>query len=208
MDQEMKEPSLEEGLTTSRWLYICEGSIIMTTAYLGLGSNQGQRREHLQRALYRLAEYEEIDVLEVSPVYQTEAHTLRPDQSQPPFLNAVIQIETTRTPEALLDIAQEVERREGRTRSRRRWAPRPLDIDLLAVGPEVRDSEELRLPHPRLAERRFVLRPWADLAPNFVVPPPFERSVQDLLDRCSDATAIEKTAVSLSLPRTIPPEDG
>lgn len=138
---------------------------------------------------------------EVSPVYETEPHTLRPEETQPAFLNAVLRLETTCSPKTVLDVAHEVEESEGRLRGRRRWAPRPLDIDLLALDAEVRDAEDLILPHPRLAERRFVLQPWADLAPNFVVPPPFERSVQELLARCTDATPLEKTDRALHLPR-------
>lgn len=179
----------------------------MTTTYLGLGSNQGRRFEHLQAAVHRLADREGIHVNEASPVYETEAHTLRPEQTQPPFLNAVLHLGTTCSPETLLHVVQEIETAEGRLRDQPRWAPRSLDIDLLAVGDNIRATAELTLPHPRLAERRFVLRPWTDLAPNFVVPPPFEQSVRELLAQCSDTTTIEKTSRVLTLPRTAPPED-
>ncbi len=176
--------------------------LTMPTAFFGLGSNQGDRHEHLQAAVRRLSQYEELQVQGVSRVYESEAHTLRPAQTQPSFLNAVVQIETTASPERVLAIAHQVEEAEGRQRDRRRWAPRPLDIDLLAVGGEVRNSEGLTLPHPRLAERRFVLRPWTDLAPNFVVPSPFDRSVQELLARCPDTTVLETTSHTLSLPQS------
>lgn len=173
----------------------------MPLAFLGLGSNEGDRHEHLQAAVRRLSQYEELQGQELSRVYESEAHTLRPEQTQPPFLNAVMQIKTTSSPERVLAIAHQVEEAEGRQRDRRRWIPRPIDIDLLAVGGEVRNSDALTLPHPRLAERRFVLRPWTELAPNFVVPPPFERTVQELLARCPDTTGLEPTSLSL-LPST------
>lgn len=176
----------------------------MDVAYLGLGSNQGPRRSHLQAAVDRLSSSEAIHVTEASPVYETEAHTAHPEETQPSFLNAVLSVETTCAPKGLLRRTQAIERAEGRSQTREYWAPRPLDIDLLTVGTKTRTEEGLTLPHPRLGERRFVLRPWADLAPNFVVPPPFERSVQTLLARCSDATAIEQTAHELVVPRAAP----
>lgn len=180
----------------------------MTTVFLGLGSNQGSRYRHLQAAVERLARGQALWVREASPVYETEAHTLRAEETQPSFLNAVLRIETMQSPEALLRRLHEVEEAEGRRRSQRRWAPRSLDVDLLAYGSLVRETEEITLPHPRLARRGFVLRPWADLAPNFVVPPPFDRSVQGLLTQCPDATAIKRTAYVLAIPRTALPQTG
>jgi 2-amino-4-hydroxy-6-hydroxymethyldihydropteridine diphosphokinase len=165
----------------------------MPLAYLGLGSNEGDRLRHLRSAVERLQEHEALQVVAASPVYETEAHTLSSGDEQPPFLNAVLETETERSPGALLRHAQAVEKAEGRTRSGKKWAPRPLDIDLLAVDGITRQTSTLTLPHPRLAERRFVLRPWADLAPNFVVPPPFDRTVQALLEQCPDAAAIRQT---------------
>ena len=173
----------------------------MTTAYLGLGSNQGKRREHLQGGVNELHAVKGVRVTAVSTVYETEAHTVGPDETQPAFLNAVVAVETTCSPEALLRGAQAAERAEGRTRSaEQRWSPRPLDVDLLAMGDEQRSTTTLTIPHPRLAQRRFVLRPWADLAPNFRVPPPFDRSVSALLAACSDTAALAPAAVMLTVP--------
>ncbi|WP_103018959.1 2-amino-4-hydroxy-6-hydroxymethyldihydropteridine diphosphokinase [Salinibacter altiplanensis] len=166
----------------------------MPSAYLGLGSNKGDRLKHLHGAAERLHQRDGLRVTGVSPVYETEAHTPSPDETQPPFLNAVLRLAAEATPDVLLRTAHVVERAEGRARAtEQRWGPRPLDVDLLAVGALTRDTETLTLPHPRLADRRFVLRPWTDLAPNFVVPPPFDRSVQSLLDRCTDPAAIRRT---------------
>jgi 2-amino-4-hydroxy-6-hydroxymethyldihydropteridine diphosphokinase len=134
----------------------------------------------------------------VSPVYETEAHT-RGEETQPAFLNAVLGLTGPVTPEGLLQHAQTLEGDRGRERGGRRWAPRPLDIDVLAVGQQTRVLDTLTVPHPRLAERRFVLRPWADIAPNFAVPPPFDASVQTLLARCPDASRVERAADGAAL---------
>lgn len=172
----------------------------MPTAYLGLGSNRGDRRAHLQAAVDGLRGAEPVRVTAVSPVYETEAHTTDPDEEQPPFLNAVVEAEVTCTPEHLLRMARRLERDEGRAADREKWAPRPLDVDLLVVGKVTCRSEELTLPHPRLAERRFVLQPWADLAPNLEVPPPFDATVRELLAACSDTTAIRELEEGLRWP--------
>jgi len=171
----------------------------VTTAYLGLGSNVGTRRDHLQAAVDGVVRAEEVQVEAVSPVYETEAHTLEPDEQQRPFLNAVLAVSADCSPLRLLDVAKALEREEGRRQEARRWAPRPLDVDLLAVGRTTCRSAPLTLPHPRLAERRFVLRPWADLAPNFVVPPPFDAAVCRLLARCPDTAALRRTEQTLTV---------
>ena len=171
----------------------------MSTAYLGLGSNQGDRLRHLQAAVERLHGHDPLRVVAASPVYETKAHTLSADEEQPSFLNAVLRVAVDCGPKALLHVAQEVERAEGRTRSsEQRWGPRPLDVDLLAVDAVACQTDTLTLPHPRLGERRFVLRPWADLAPNFVVPPPFDQSVQALLNRCPDDAPVRRTDAQLN----------
>lgn len=164
----------------------------MRMAYLGLGANLGDRRAHLRAAVDGLDAAEAVRVTGCSPVYETEAHTLAADEEQPPFLNAVVAAEVACSPERLLRVAQQLEREEGRPAERDRWAPRPLDVDLLMVGEETRRTDALTLPHPRLADRRFVLRPWADLVPTLVVPPPFDATVQDLLEACPDTTAIRR----------------
>jgi len=176
-----------------------ENRAVMSTAYLGLGSNEGDRLRHLQTAVEQLHGRETLRVETASPVYETEAHTVSPEEEQPSFLNAVLQVGAECSPEVLLHHAHAVERAEGRTRSAgQKWRPRPLDIDLLAVGAVRCQTDTLTLPHPRLGERRFVLRPWADLAPNFVVPPPFDQTVHSLLDQCPDTTDIRRTRHTLN----------
>lgn len=174
----------------------------MHVAFLGLGSNQGARLAHLQTAVDGFVRHDAIRVADVSPVYETEAHTADPEHDQPAFLNAVVEVETTLAPEELLRVGQAHETMAGRVPPAERdgWTPRPLDVDVLAVDDVSQETETLVLPHPRLGERRFVLRPWADLAPNFVVPAPFDATVQTLLDRCTDAGAVIRTPYLLTLP--------
>jgi 2-amino-4-hydroxy-6-hydroxymethyldihydropteridine diphosphokinase len=131
----------------------------VSRAYLGLGSNLGDRLAHLQAAVDGLARTPGVDVAAVSPVYET-APVGGPPQDD--YLNAVVAIDTELTPRGLLDIAQHLEAAEHRVR-RERWGPRTLDVDVLIVGDEVVDEPDLVVPHPRLRERAFVLVPLSDL---------------------------------------------
>lgn len=170
-------------------------------AYLGLGSNRGERQSHLQAAVDGLRSMADVRVTAASPLYETEAHTLDPDEEQRPFLNAVVEAEVACSPEELLEQAHKLEAQQGRVRGdEKRWRPRPLDVDLLAVGPVTRRTDTLMLPHPRLAERRFVLRPWAEIAPTYRVPTPFNASVECLLKQCPDTASIQRSELSLSFP--------
>lgn len=143
-------------------------------AYIGLGSNLGDRQGTLRSALARLAPRR------VSSIVETEPWG-RPDQ--PRFLNCVAEIETTLSPEALLDRLQELEREFGRARAER-WGPRTLDLDLLLYGELEIRTPRLIVPHPFLAERRFVLEGLAELCPDRVVPGR-GRTVRELLERAA-----------------------
>ena len=172
----------------------------MTTAgappprvFVALGANLGDRAAQLRAAVAAL-DAAGVPVLAASPVYASPAHTLD-GAPQPPYLNAVVEVAPALGPEALLAVLHEVERRAGRTR-RARWAPRTLDLDLLLYGAEVRDAGGFVLPHPRMAERRFVLRPLADLAPDLPVPPA-GATVAALLARCPDPGPLTRTAHAL-----------
>jgi 2-amino-4-hydroxy-6-hydroxymethyldihydropteridine diphosphokinase len=125
-------------------------------AYLGLGSNLGDRRAHLRRAVDALP-----GVVAVSPVYETEPVGGPPGQE--PYLNLVVVLETERSPRELLELAQDLEAGAGRVR-KERHGPRTLDIDVLLVGNLCVDEPDLVVPHPRMWERRFVLAPMAELA--------------------------------------------
>lgn len=136
----------------------------MTRAYLGLGSNLGDRLGHLQRAIEALAAVDGIEVLAVSRVYET-APVGGPEQDD--FLNAVLSIETMLEPAAVLAAAQAAEQGEQRVRTVR-WGPRTLDVDVLRYGDEHVSTPDLEIPHPRMHERAFVLAPLHDVAPDLV----------------------------------------
>ncbi|MEA2270506.1 MAG: 2-amino-4-hydroxy-6-hydroxymethyldihydropteridine diphosphokinase [Solirubrobacteraceae bacterium] len=131
------------------------------TGYLGLGSNVGDRRAHLQAAVDALPPHGVL-VLRSSSTYDTDPVGLVLDQ--PPFLNACVRIETDLGPEALLDACKAVERELGRDlEGGVRHGPRPIDVDLLLLGDTQHTSERLRLPHEQVTARRFVLVPLLEL---------------------------------------------
>lgn len=139
----------------------------MSTAWIGLGANLGDPPATFRNALDRLDALESVAVRSVSPVYRTAPWGRG---GQPDFLNAVAGLETQRSPQALLAALLAIETDLGRVRDGERWGPRKIDLDLLVFGDRVVDEPGLRLPHPRLIERAFVLIPLADLAPDLVVP--------------------------------------
>ena len=162
--------------------------------FLALGSNAGNRWAHLEAACARLCRHA-LSVTATSPVYETPAHTWTPEETQPPYLNLVMAIDTELNPLALLDVCQQVEHAGGRSRpAGQPWAPRTIDVDVLAYHQQTRDGDRLTLPHPRLAERRFVLEPWAQVAPQFHVPAPFDASVHTLLSACPDTSCLTRVA--------------
>ena len=136
-------------------------------AWVGLGGNVGDVAAAFDVAIAALRATPGIEVEAVSRRYRTAAWGVT---DQPPFLNAVAAIRTELRPEALLDRLLAIERSAGRDRDREtRWGPRPLDLDLLAVDGVVLETPKLVLPHPRAHERAFVVVPWAELAPGFVL---------------------------------------
>jgi len=138
----------------------------VTTAFVGLGANLGVREKTLRRAIELLGAADDVDVLAVSQLRETEPVGV---VDQPAFLNGAVAIETARAPRDLLDLLLEIERSLGRVREER-WGPRTIDLDLLVYGAEVVDEPGLRVPHPRLHERRFALEPLAELQPDLDVP--------------------------------------
>ena len=139
-----------------------------TRAFIALGSNLGHPRRRIARALAALRRTPGIRVRAVSPNY-VSAPVGGP--AQPDYVNAVAQIETTLAPRALLAQLQRIERRQGRVRDPTlRNAPRTLDLDLLLYGALRTRTRELTVPHPRMHERAFVLRPLADVAPAQAIP--------------------------------------
>ena len=146
-------------------------------AVLALGSNLGERMDNLQGAVRALADTPEVWVTGVSPVYETDPVDA-PDGSDQ-FLNAVVLADTTLAATRLLDRALAIEDAFDRERSEVKNAPRTLDVDLIVVGDRRADDDQLRLPHPRAAERAFVLRPWLDIDPQAEFPD--QGPVADLL---------------------------
>ena len=138
----------------------------MTRAYVGLGANVGPREVTTLRAVELLAAADGVSVVAVSQLRETEPVGV---VDQPAFLNAAVAVDTSLDARALLDVLLAIERELGRVRTER-WGPRTIDLDLLVFGDETIDEPGLRVPHPRLGERRFALEPLAELAPDLVVP--------------------------------------
>jgi 2-amino-4-hydroxy-6-hydroxymethyldihydropteridine diphosphokinase len=138
---------------------------ILRRAFLGLGANLGDRRAALRQAVTRLED--EGDVVAVSPLYETDP--VGGPEGQGPYLNLVVELATADSPRRLLERCQALEEAAHRVRTVR-FGPRTLDADVLLVGDLVVDEPDLIVPHPRMWERRFVLQPLADLAPELVSP--------------------------------------
>ena len=138
----------------------------MTLAYVGLGANLGPREITLLRAVDLLAETDGVEVQAVSQLRETEPVGV---VQQPLFLNGAVVLNTSLSPRELLDRLLEIERELGRVRDVR-WGPRVVDLDLLLYGDRQIDEPGLRVPHPRLHERRFALEPLAELDPELDVP--------------------------------------
>jgi 2-amino-4-hydroxy-6-hydroxymethyldihydropteridine diphosphokinase len=133
----------------------------LPTAYVGLGSNLGDREATIRAAA------DLIGAQRLSGIIETEPWG---NEEQPKFLNAVAELETQVEPRALLDLLLDVEARLGRERDGTRWGPRAIDLDLLLYGDRIVDEPGLTVPHPFLHERLFVLEPLAELAPEVAVP--------------------------------------
>lgn len=137
-------------------------------AYIGLGSNRGDPVAQLRCALAALGRLPASRLQAVSPFYVSAPMGCR---NQSPFINAVAALDTALAPMSLLRALQRIEAAQGRRRGRRRWGPRPLDLDLLLYGARRVRTACLRVPHPRLTQRAFVLRPLCDVAPGARIPP-------------------------------------
>jgi len=150
-------------------------------AYLGIGSNLGDRLAYLQGAVDGLAATDGISVVAASAVIETDP--VGPEQ--PDYLNAVIAVDTTLTPHELLAVCQRLEAEAERVRQER-WGPRTLDVDIVLYGEETVDTPDLQIPHPRWEERDFVLAPLADLGYPGVAP--------------RDWTGVRPTGLTLQVP--------
>jgi 2-amino-4-hydroxy-6-hydroxymethyldihydropteridine diphosphokinase len=140
---------------------------VIVRALIGLGGNLGEVRERLDAAIAALDVLPGVAVAARSRFYRTAPWG---PVAQPDFINAAIAVETSLPALELLDALLATERAFGRIRDGERWGPRTLDLDLLAYGDDVIDNERLSVPHPRIAERAFVLMPLADIAANAELP--------------------------------------
>ena len=147
-------------------------------AYIGLGSNVGDRLRTAVRALSLLQKSEKVTIQNVSSLYETEAIGY---EAQGDFINGVAELSTHLPPMRLLRLLQDIEKRLGRTREFR-WGPRTIDLDILLYGDLVYASDELTIPHREMQNRRFVLVPLAEIAQNYEVPGTRKRVSQLLAD--------------------------
>ena len=137
----------------------------LVQAYIALGSNLGDRLGYLQSALDRLAVDAQLKVLQISPVYENRAVGMGEVDD---FLNAIAEVETSLTALELLDRCLAVESELGRVRTGE-WAPRTVDLDVVAYGDATIEHARLQVPHPRIAERDFVVHPLNDIAPDLLI---------------------------------------
>jgi len=151
----------------------------MSTVYIGIGSNLGDREEHCLKAI-RLFSEKGILVTRRSSVYETEPWGVK---DQPKFLNMAIEGETGLTPAGLLEVLKMTEDEVGRTKTYR-WGPRVIDLDILLYDDLVISTPELTIPHPRMHEREFVLRPLAEIAPE-KIHPMLKKTMRELLSDLS-----------------------
>jgi len=149
----------------------------MAIAFIGLGSNLGDREAYLRWAVERLTQLPETKLVQVSRLHETEP-VGGPLQAM--YLNGVAQIQTGLSPEKLLFYLQETEQALGRPRQRIHWGPRVIDLDLLSYNDLILETPQLILPHPRMHDRRFVLIPLAEIAPSWVHPR-LQKTAQALL---------------------------
>jgi len=149
-----------------------------SSAFIGFGSNLGDRMAQFDRALEALKKLPETSVVRHSRLYETVPKGL--SDSGGPFINAVVEIETELAPEALMTMMREVETRLGKSSDHRSDLSRAIDLDLLLYGDVCTRNADLEIPHPRLHHRAFVLVPLAEIAPH-TLHPGFRRSMADLL---------------------------
>lgn len=135
-------------------------------AYLGLGSNVGDREEYIDQAIFLLKKVPGLKVTRISSTYETEPEGVA---DQPPFLNAACEIETIHEPHKLLTVVQKIEDTLGREREIE-WGPRTIDIDILLYGDQIISDDRLSIPHPLLHERLFALAPLSEIAPHAIHP--------------------------------------
>jgi 2-amino-4-hydroxy-6-hydroxymethyldihydropteridine diphosphokinase len=158
----------------------------MAVVFLSIGSNSGDRSVYLQQSL-KWIEQGIGNIVKHSDIYETQSWGFEGQN----FLNMVVKVETSLTPQGIIDIIQSVEQQMGRVRISGQYADRIIDLDILFFEKEVISDKNLIIPHPRLHERLFVLEPMMDIAPDFVHPV-FNKPIQQLREECQDKGWIKK----------------
>lgn len=159
----------------------------MNKFYLSLGSNLGERENNLTRAMEEL-EKRKVKILHRSSIYETEPVEIR---EQAWFLNCAIEVETDLPPQEFMNALLEIELLLGRRREAK-YGPRTIDLDILLQGDTIVNTPQLTIPHPKMAERRFVLIPLAEIAPQ-AIHPVLHRSIAELLAGCPDRSEVRTT---------------
>lgn len=162
--------------------------IMSDLVYLSLGSNIGDREANLAGAITILGKYLENTNLKSASFYNSEPLF---NTDQPDFLNSVVELYSTFTPFEFLDEISNIERLLGRQVKREKNAPRTIDIDILTYGDSVLETEQLTIPHLGIPYRRFVLVPFCEIAPNFIVPG-WKKTIEELLEKCPDRSIVQK----------------
>jgi 2-amino-4-hydroxy-6-hydroxymethyldihydropteridine diphosphokinase len=147
--------------------------------YLGIGSNLGERRKNIEEAISLLMESDSIRVKKISSLIETEPEGVR---EQPFFLNGVVEIETELSPSLLLKCLKSIEKELGR-KDTKRWGPRIIDLDILLYGDLIIADDNLKIPHPLLTERNFVLTPLREIAPD-AIHPVLGKKIQAISQKC------------------------
>ena len=151
------------------------------TKFLSLGSNIGDRLIHLDKANLLIDNHPQIDIVSQSRVYETSPME---NKNQDYFLNQVIEIRTEILPLELLSIIQGIECGMGRQKTDERYSPRIIDIDILVFDSTVINEKELTIPHAKIKFRKFILKPWTDIASNYILPNS-NNTIKELLDSIS-----------------------
>ncbi len=149
----------------------------MTVAYVGIGSNVGDRSRFVRDAVEALRSNDDVEVLDVSSLYETSPLGGPPQRS---FINLAVKIDTALEPRALLETCKAIEARFGREPSDIRWGPRVVDLDILLYGDEKVNEPDLEIPHARLRERKFALIPLLEMEPG--ITDPWEGRYSEALD--------------------------
>ncbi len=154
--------------------------------FLSLGSNLGDREKNINHALFSL-EKEGVEIMKVSSLYETQPVDF---PSQPWFYNQLLEVRTKADPESLLELVKKIEKKMGRKRGQKK-GPRIIDIDIILAGTTVIQKKELKIPHPRMEKRNFVLLPFVEISPD-TVHPVLNEEIKTLWEKSEDRSIIKK----------------